>query len=64
MMYDQTADSMTLDNMGFQPYLVHENVIKQVTDQHPRMKWSGCFSSTIKAEIGVCIGRRASEVTH
>lgn len=40
--------------MGFQPYLVHEDVIKQVTEQHPRMKWSGCFSSTIKAEIGVC----------
>jgi cyanamide hydratase len=38
--------------MGFQPHLVHEDVIKQVVQQHPRLGWSGCFSKTIKAEIG------------
>ncbi|KAK5715762.1 hypothetical protein LTR17_016672 [Elasticomyces elasticus] len=39
------------DNMGFQPHLIHEDVIKQVVEQHPRLKWSSCFSQTIKAEI-------------
>ena len=39
------------DNMGWQPHLVHEDVIKQVVEQHPRLKWSGCFSKAIKAEI-------------
>jgi len=41
------------DNMGFQPHLIHEDVIKQTVTQHPRLKWSGCFSKTIKAEIEV-----------
>jgi len=39
--------------MGFQPHLVYEDVIKQVVQQHPRLKWSGCFSKTIEAEIEV-----------
>jgi hypothetical protein len=39
--------------MGWQPHLVHEDVIKQVVEQHPRLKWSGCFSKAIKAEIEV-----------
>jgi cyanamide hydratase len=42
----------TLDNMGYQAHLVSEEVIKQVVAQHPRLKWSGCFSKTIKEEIG------------
>ena len=37
--------------MGWQPYLVHPDVIPQVVEQHPRLKWSGCFASTIEAEI-------------
>ena len=37
--------------MGFQPHLIHEDVIKQVVEQHPRLKWSSCFAQTIKAEI-------------
>jgi cyanamide hydratase len=37
--------------MGWQPHLVHEDVIKQVVEQHPRLKWSGCFSRAIKAEL-------------
>ena len=41
------------DNMGWQAHLVHEDVIKQVVEQHPRLKWSGCFSKAIKAEIEV-----------
>jgi hypothetical protein len=40
--------------MGWQAHLVHEDVIKQVVEQHPRLKWSGCFSKAIKAEIEVC----------
>jgi len=40
--------------MGWQAHLVHEDVIKQVVEQHPRLKWSGCFSKAIEAEIEVC----------
>jgi cyanamide hydratase len=43
---------LRIDNMGWQPYLVSEEVIKQVVEQHPRLKWSGCFSKTINEEIG------------
>ncbi|KAK3110775.1 hypothetical protein LTR53_014595 [Teratosphaeriaceae sp. CCFEE 6253] len=39
------------DNMGFQPHLIHKDVIKRVVEQHPRLRWSACFSKTIKAEI-------------
>ncbi|KAH9827278.1 Cyanamide hydratase [Teratosphaeria destructans] len=41
------------DNMGWQPYLVHEEVIKQVVQHHPRLGWSGCFSRTIREEVAV-----------
>jgi cyanamide hydratase len=37
--------------MGYQPHLISEDVIKQVVEQHPRLKWSGCFSKTIREEI-------------
>ena len=43
---------MHTDNMGWQPHLVNTKVIEQVVGQLPRMGWSGCFSSTINAEIG------------
>lgn len=43
--------STELDNMGWQPYLVHLEVIEQIVKKHPRLKWSSCFSSTIRAEI-------------
>jgi cyanamide hydratase len=43
--------STEFDNMGFQPHLVHGDVIKQVVEQHPRLKWSSCFSKTIRAEL-------------
>ncbi|KAK4542354.1 hypothetical protein LTR36_006810 [Oleoguttula mirabilis] len=39
------------DNMGWQPHLVHEDVIKRVVEQHPRLQWSSCFSATINAEV-------------
>ncbi|KAK5129490.1 hypothetical protein LTR08_003213 [Meristemomyces frigidus] len=39
------------DNMGWQPHLVHEDVIKRVVERHPRLKWSSCFSQTINAEV-------------
>ncbi|KAK5126484.1 hypothetical protein LTR85_010720 [Meristemomyces frigidus] len=39
------------DNMGWQPHLVHQDVIKRVAEQHPRLQWSSCFSAAIKAEI-------------
>lgn len=41
----------SVDNMGNQPHLVHEDVIKQVVAQHPRLKWSSCFAKTIDAEV-------------
>lgn len=37
--------------MGWQPYLISEDVIKQVVEQYPRLKWSGCFAQTIEDEI-------------
>lgn len=40
-----------IDNMGWQPYLVHPDVIPQVVRQHPRLNWSSCFSSTLNEEI-------------
>ncbi|CZT25523.1 related to Cyanamide hydratase [Ramularia collo-cygni] len=43
--------STELDNMGWQPHLVHLDVIEQIVKRHPRMKWSSCFSSTIEDEI-------------
>jgi cyanamide hydratase len=43
--------STEFDNMGFQSYLVHKDVIMQVVKQHPRLHWSTCFSKTIKAEL-------------
>lgn len=36
--------------MGWQPHLVHRNVIEQVVQLHPRMGWSSCFAKTIEAE--------------
>jgi len=39
------------DNMGWQPYLVHKGIIEQVVKEHPRLQWSSCFASTIRAEI-------------
>jgi cyanamide hydratase len=43
--------STEFDNMGFQPHLVHADVIKLVVEQHPRLHWSSCFSKTIIAEL-------------
>lgn len=43
--------STEFDNMGWQPYLVHLDVIEQVVKKYPRLKWSSCFSSTINHEI-------------
>jgi cyanamide hydratase len=37
--------------MGWQPYLVSESVIKQVVEQLPRLKWSGCFSKSLGEEM-------------
>lgn len=39
------------DNMGWQPHLIHAEVIVQVVQRFPRMKWSSCFADTIDAEI-------------
>lgn len=43
--------STELDNMGWQPHLLHRDVIEQVVKLHPRLKWSSCFASAINAEI-------------
>lgn len=37
--------------MGYQPHLIHAEVIEQVVRQHPRNGWSACFGATIAAEI-------------
>jgi len=41
------------DNIGMNPHLIHEDTIKSVTAAFPRNKWSGCFASTIREEIGL-----------
>jgi cyanamide hydratase len=33
------------------PDLVHKDTIVSVTEAYPRMKWSGCFASTIREEV-------------
>ncbi|KAG4441186.1 hypothetical protein IFR05_003304 [Cadophora sp. M221] len=38
------------DNMGINPSLVHEDTIKNVVAEFPRLKWSSCFAKTIRKE--------------
>ncbi|KAH7330083.1 hypothetical protein BKA65DRAFT_508442 [Rhexocercosporidium sp. MPI-PUGE-AT-0058] len=38
------------DNMGMNPTLVHEDTIKNVVAEFPRLKWSSCFAKTIRKE--------------
>ncbi|KAL2067105.1 hypothetical protein VTL71DRAFT_1529 [Oculimacula yallundae] len=38
------------DNMGLNPKLVHEETIKGVVGEFPRLGWSGCFAKTIRKE--------------
>jgi cyanamide hydratase len=33
--------------------MIHENTIKDVTKEYPRLKWSGYFASTIHEETGL-----------
>jgi cyanamide hydratase len=40
------------DNAGALEHLVHEDTIKSVVEMYPRYKWSGCFASTVREEIG------------
>lgn len=37
--------------MGYHPHLIDKQVIQEVVAEHPRLKWSSCFSKTIKAEV-------------
>ena len=48
-----TQISTEFDNMGFQPWLIDQDVIEQVVKQLPRLKWSSCFSRAIRAEVEV-----------
>ncbi|KAH6718981.1 hypothetical protein DL95DRAFT_434241 [Leptodontidium sp. 2 PMI_412] len=41
------------DNMGMNPTLVHEDTIKNVVAEFPRLKWSSCFAKTIRKENGL-----------
>jgi len=41
------------DNMGHYKELVHPDTIRAVVEKHPREGWSGCFSGTIREEIGL-----------
>jgi len=40
------------DNVGLNPEYVSKETIENVTKEYPRLKWSGCFASTIREEIG------------
>ena len=41
-----------LDNAGENPHLVSKGTIEEVVARWPRMKWTGCFASTVRKEIG------------
>jgi cyanamide hydratase len=41
------------DNIGEHSFLVHEDTIKDVVKNFPRMKWSQCFAGTIHEENGL-----------
>lgn len=38
------------DNTGSYANLIHPSTIQDVSDHFPRLKWSGCFASTIHEE--------------
>ncbi|KAH8150955.1 uncharacterized protein LAJ45_05138 [Morchella importuna] len=38
------------DNMGINPELVHRGTIDDVVAAYPRLRWSSCFSATIREE--------------
>jgi cyanamide hydratase len=40
-----------VDNTGAHAELVDKETIKNVTGAFPRLKWSGCFTQTIRDEI-------------
>lgn len=40
------------DNAGENAHLVSRGTIENVVQRWPRMKWTGCFSATVKKEIG------------
>jgi len=40
------------DNVGLNSEYIHEETIKKVTKEFPRLEWSSCFASTIREEIG------------
>lgn len=42
-----------LDNIGGNSDLVHEETIKNVVDEYPRLGWSKCFAATIREENGL-----------
>jgi cyanamide hydratase len=35
------------------PHLIHKDTIIAVTKKYPREKWTSCFASTIREEIGL-----------
>ncbi|KAI9698972.1 MAG: hypothetical protein M1836_003161 [Candelina mexicana] len=41
------------DNLGGNKELVHQGTIDDVTARFPRLKWSSCFATTIREEVGI-----------
>lgn len=42
-----------LDNKGSIKEMVHQGTIDDVTARFPRLKWSSCFATTIREEVGI-----------
>ncbi|KAL2042775.1 hypothetical protein N7G274_004534 [Stereocaulon virgatum] len=45
--------AMIFDNLGGHADLVHKGTIENVVEHPPRKKWSSCFATTIRKEIGL-----------
>lgn len=39
--------------MGINPELIHKDTIESVVAGFPRKKWSSCFATTIREEVGL-----------
>ncbi|KAL4916735.1 hypothetical protein BDW62DRAFT_185518 [Aspergillus aurantiobrunneus] len=41
------------DNIGGHTQLVHDDTVKDVIENYPRLKWSSCFAATVGEEVGL-----------
>ena len=58
-----TADNF-IDNTGGCKDLVHPDTIKSVTEAYPRLKWTSCFASTVREEIGAKPWCHSTHIEH